>query len=195
MELRWPSEVELPGYVEALERGWSPNTLDEQAGWAELDRIRRDPHAFLASLVDRDAAGPAISLPDGSTAERIPGFRKWMWDGAFCGTIGLRWRPGTEELPPHVLGHVGYSVVPWKRRRGYATAAVLAIRRDAAAEGLRWVDITTDTDNIASQRVIEGAGGTLLGRFTYPPEFGDGDGLRYRLDVTSGADIEGSCRV
>ena len=67
-----------------------------------------------------------------------------MWDGAFCGTIGLRWRPGTEELPPHVLGHVGYSVVPWKRRLGYATAAVGAILADAAAEGLRWIDVTTD---------------------------------------------------
>ncbi len=183
MELRWPSEIELPGYVDALERGWSPNTIDPDAGIAELDRIRRVPEAFLASLVDRDAAGPPILLPDGSVAERIPGFRKWMWDGAFCGTIGLRWRPGTEELPPHVLGHVGYSVVPWKRRLGYATAALGAILADAAAEGLRWIDVTTDLDNIASQRVVVGAGGSLVQRFTYPAAYAKGEGLRYRVTV------------
>ena len=186
MELRWPSVTELPGYVDALERGWSPNTLDPDAGIAELLRIRRDPDAFLASLIDRDAAGPPIVLPDGSTAERLPGFHKWMWDGSFCGTIGLRWCPGTEELPPHVLGHVGYSVVPWKRRLGYATAAVRAILSDAAAEGLRWVDVTTDIDNIASQRVIAGAGGSLFERFPYPAEYGKGEGLRYRVALTSG---------
>ena len=182
-ELRVPSGVELPGYVDALQRGWSPNTLDDSAGFAELEAIGRDPAAFLASLVDRDASGPPIVLPDGSTAERLPGIRLWMWDGEFCGSIGFRWCPGTEELPPHVLGHVGYSVVPWKRRQGHATAAVRAILPYAAAEGLRWVEITTDVDNGASQRVIERAGGTLFDRFAYPPEFGRVDGLRYRVRV------------
>jgi predicted acetyltransferase len=183
MELRVPSDVELPGYVAALERGWSPNTLDDRAGLAELEAIGRDPVAFLASLVDREASGPPIVLPDGSTAERIPGIRLWMWDGEFCGSIGLRWCPGTEELPPHVLGHIGYSVVPWKRRLGYATAAVRAMLPYAETEGLRWVEITTDVDNVASQRVIERAGGEFVERFEHPPEFGRGVGLRYRVRV------------
>ena len=186
MELRWPSENELDSYVEALERGWSPNTLDDGAGRVELDVIRRDRSAFPTSLIDLDASGPTIRLPDGTVAFRIPGYRKWMWDGEFCGSIGLRWQPGTEDLPPHVLGHVGYSVVPWKRRRGYATSAVRAILCDAAAEGLRWIEVTTDVDNVASQGVIEAAGGTLVERFTYPPAYGKGEGLRYHIDVTTG---------
>ena len=109
-----------------------------------------------------------------------------MWDGEFAGTINLRWQPGKHDLLPHVLGHIGYSVVPWKRRRGYATSAVRAILGDAAAEGLRWIEVTTDVDNLASQGVIEAAGGTLVERFTYPPAYGKGEGLRYRVDVTSG---------
>lgn len=184
-ELRVPSAVELPGYVAALEQGWSPNTIDDRAGFAELEKIRRDPAAFLTSLIDRDASGPTIVLPDGSTAERIPGIRLWMWAGEFCGTIGFRWCPGTEALPPHVLGHVGYSVVPWKRRQGHATAAVRAILPYAAAEGLRWVEITTDVDNVASQGVIEAAGGRFVERFTYPEAYGQGDALRYRVEVSS----------
>jgi predicted acetyltransferase len=183
MELRWPTTSELPGYVDALERGWSPNTLDDQAGVVELEAIRLDPDAFLSSLVDLAASGPPILLPDGSTAERLPGFRKWMWDGEFCGSIGLRWRPGTEELPPHVLGHVGYSVVPWKRRLGHATAALRAVVLDAAAEGLRWIEVTTDVDNVASQRVIEAAGGMFVERFSYISAYPMAEGLRYRIDV------------
>ena len=115
MELRWPSTHELASYVAALETGWSPNTMDADAGRTELAAIVRDPESFLASLVDREAAGPPIELPDGSLAQRLPGYRKWMWDGEFCGSIGFRWQPGTEQLPPHVLGHIGYAVVPWKR--------------------------------------------------------------------------------
>lgn len=181
MELRWPSEMELPGYVEALERGWSANTMDADAGRVELTAIAQNPNAFLTSLVDRDATDRTITLPDGTIAERIPGYRRWMWDGEFCGSIGFRWCPGTVELPPHVLGHVGYSVVPWKQRRGYATGAVGLILLEAAAEGLEWIEVTTDPDNIASQRVIEANGGVLVERFAYPAAYGRGDGLRYRI--------------
>jgi len=185
MELRWPSEIELPSYVAALERGWSANTIDAGAGLVELEAIRRDPKAFLLSLVDREGSGPPIPMPDGTFGQRLPGFRKWMWDGEFCGSIGFRWQPGTEELPPYVLGHVGYSVVPWKRRLGYATAAVRAIVSDAAGEGLRWVEITCDVDNVASAGVIVGAGGEFVERFTYHEKYGTGDGFRYRVAITS----------
>ncbi len=183
MELRWPSPEELPGYVEALERGWSPNTIDDTAGLRELEHIQRDANGFLDSLVDREAAGDPIVLPDGTIARRIPGYRRWMWDGEFCGSIGLRWQPGTNELPRHVLGHVGYSVVPWKRRRGYAAAALRLLLADAAAEGLEYLEITTDPDNVASQRVVEANGGGLVERFRYPPAYGRGWGLRYRVEV------------
>ena len=63
-----------------------------------LERIAEDADAFLASMDDREAAGPDIVLPDGTTVKRLPGFNRWMWDDGFVGAIGMRWSPGTEEL-------------------------------------------------------------------------------------------------
>ncbi len=107
-----------------------------------------------------------------------------MWDGEFCGLIGLRWKPGTEALPPTCLGHIGYAVVPWKRGQGYATAALGQTLRDAAAEGLRYVEINTSPDNAASRRVIEANGGVLVEEFTTPPSQGSRPHLRYRVTLT-----------
>ena len=184
MELRWPGADELPSYVDALERGWSPNTMDPEAGRRQLAEIRDDPDGFLASLVmNPGSTGTPITLPDGSVVRRIPGYDRWIWDGEFCGRIGFRRQPGTEELPPHVFGHVGYAVVPWKRRRGYATEALRMLLGEIAGEGLRWVEVTTDPDNIASRRVVEANGGRLVERFVYPPAIGRGTGLRYRVGL------------
>lgn len=184
MELVWPAERYLASYVAALERGWSgDNIRGEAATKEELEAISHDPAAFLAGLVDREAKGPPIEMPDGSTAERLPGYRRWMWDGEFCGSIGFRWRPGTNELPPHVLGHIGYSVVPWKQRRGYATLALKQILLDARAEGLSYVELTTDLDNAVSQRVITANGGVLVGPFTKTAAHGGAESLRFRIDL------------
>ena len=181
MTLVWPSHEFLPGYVAALERGWSPNNLRPAARHEELDLIRTDPDAFLASLVDRDALGPPVRMPDGSTVPKLPGYRRWIWDGEFCGSIGLRWQPGTNELPMYCLGHIGYGVVPWKSGRGHATAALRELLRDAAAEGLRYVEITTSPDNIASQRVIAANGGALVEEFIKLPSLGGTPELRFRI--------------
>ena len=182
MELVRPTSEYLASYVAALERGWSPdNERGVQAVREELARIQADPATFLASMEDREAKGPPISLPDGSTAKRIPGFRRWLWDGEFCGSIGLRWQPGTTALPPHCLGHVGYAVVPWKQGLGYAKAALSLILCEARAVGLPYVEITTDPINAASQRVISANGGVLVEHFIKPPQFGSKVGLRFRI--------------
>ncbi len=106
-----------------------------------------------------------------------------MWDGEFCGSIGLRWVPGSQDVPPYVLGHVGYAVVPWKRGRGYARQALEAILPDAKEIGLSYVEMTTDPDNVASQRVMLAAGAVLVERFTKPEQYGGVEGLRFRIHL------------
>jgi predicted acetyltransferase len=112
---------------------------------------------------------------------RISSIVRWIWDGAFAGSIGLRWQPGTTALPAYCLGHVGYSVVPWRRQRGYATRALALILPEAARRGLSHVDITTDPGNLASRKVIEANGGTLVERFAKGPKYGGSESLLYRI--------------
>ena len=182
MELVWPSAEHLASYVAALERGWSAdNVRGAAAAREELAKIDADPHKFITSLVDREAKGDPVTLPDGSVVPRLPGYRRWMWDGEFCGSIGFRWQPGTPALPPHCLGHVGYAVVPWKQRRGYATLALRMLLLEARAVGLPFIEITTEPENVASQRVIQANGGVLFEHFTAPAQFGNRPSLRYRI--------------
>jgi len=182
LTLVWPAVEYLPGYVDALERGWSAdNVRGDAAAREELDHIAADSTRFLASLVDREGKGDPIVMPDGTTFARLPGYRRWLWDGEFCGSIGFRWQRGTEALPPHVLGHIGFAVVPWKRRRGYATMALREVLKEARQVGLHHVELTTDVSNVASQRVIEKNGGTLVEEFVKPVAFGGQRGLRYRI--------------
>lgn len=181
LELVWPAAQYLAGYVHALQQGWSPDNLRPQAASEQLELIAQDPIRFTSEQVDRGAKGAPVILPSGETAVRLPSYAQWMWDGEFCGAISLRWQPGTTDLPPYCLGHIGYSVVPWKRRRGYATRALQLLLPRASAEGLAFVELTTDADNVASRRVIESNGGELIEQFHRSWAHGGAEMLRFRI--------------
>jgi predicted acetyltransferase len=184
MQLVQPADAYLSSYVEALERGWSPDSLRPEAALEELEAIAHDASLFVSQQTDREAKGPPVTLPGGAVVPRLPGYHKWIWDGEFCGSIGLRWQPGTTELPPYCLGHIGYSVVPWKQRQGYATRALALLLPEGKAEGLAFVEITTNADNVASQRVITSNGGQLIERFNKPAAYGGAPSLRFRIQLT-----------
>jgi predicted acetyltransferase len=178
-----PSLECLPAYADALRRQWSPDNTRPAACGEELEKIAKDSAAFVTSLDDPDARGGPVMLADGSTVPRLPGFRRWLWDGEFCGHIGFRLQPGTPKLPPTCLGHIGFGVVPWKRNRGYATRALGLLLPEAKVQGLPYVELTADPDNIPSQKVILANGGAFLERFTKTTENGGGESLRFRISL------------
>jgi predicted acetyltransferase len=182
VRLARPSIERLEAYAAALRRGWSAdNVWGQAAAEEELSRIGQNPRAFVDSLEDRGPRGRSVVLPDGSTVSRIPGFRRWVWDGEFCGSIGFRWQPGTSALPSHVLGHIGYAIVPWKRGRGYASRALALLLPEAWREGLAYVDLTTDPENLPSQKVILNNGGHFVGRFPKAEAYGGEEALLFRI--------------
>lgn len=183
MNLVWPAEKYLASYVQALQTGWAPDTRRAASANEELQQIAHDPKRFLALQVDREAKGEPVILPGGQAVPRLPGYRKWMWDGEFCGIIGFRWQPGSHTLPPHCLGHIGYSVVPWKQKKSYATRALQQLLIDVGAEALNYVELVTESSNIPSQKVIEANGGELIERFHDSNAHGGAESLRYRIEL------------
>src|SRR4051812_23875001 len=102
MQLVVPKRQHLDSYIAALMAGWSGGSeRGQQAAAEEMQRINTDPDTFLVHMEDREALGPSIKLPDGSEVKRLPGLTRWIWDGAFCGRIDLRWQDGTNALPAH----------------------------------------------------------------------------------------------
>lgn len=177
----------LPAYADALRRGFEPSTFEgPTVGQAHLAAIEKDAAGFAALLDNREGIG-TIRLPDGREVPRLPGFTRFILDeaGDFCGVIHARWQPGTVELPAHVLGHVGYLIVPWRQREGHATRALRLLLPELVTEALPSVDLTTDPANRASIRVIEANGGVLVERFRKHAAYGGAEALRFRIRLAS----------
>jgi predicted acetyltransferase len=183
MELVVPGADNLESYKVALNRGWSPNNLRD-VSTEELQRAEQEPQLIFDLANNPTGSGPLVELADGSLVRRIPSIPRWMWDGEFSGTIGLRWQPSTPELPAYVLGHIGYSVVPWKQNKGYAPKALSALLSDARKLGLPCVELARDLNGHASQKVIVNNGVILFEEFIKPASHGGMAAYRWRIPLS-----------
>jgi predicted acetyltransferase len=100
---------------------------------------------------------------------------------------GVSLRVGDTEHIKYV-GHIGYSVVRAYRGHHYAARATRLLIPLARAHGMRELWITTDPDNVASQRTCEILGAEYVETLPVPATdslYGRGDRqkLRYRLRI------------
>jgi predicted acetyltransferase len=78
-----------------------------------------------------------------------------------CGQL----RPIDTEDVLTWAGHIGYSVPPSLRGRGYAQAILRLLLEEAFSRGMEEVLLTCDETNAASRRIIEKAGGAFEGHY------------------------------
>jgi len=186
MKIVQPEAIHLESYRQALIQALALGTPNADEAQEELSEINTDPQIFLAKQEDPEGVAGDVKLPDGSYVPRLPGITRWMWDGEACGSINLRWQKGTTGLPPYCLGHIGYEVFAWKRNKGYASEALKQILPEAIKLGMPFVELTTDIDNLFSQRVIQKNGGVLHEKFIKPQVHGGKEGLRFRIYLQVG---------
>ncbi|MFK3980975.1 GNAT family N-acetyltransferase [Micromonospora sp. NPDC050397] len=86
-----------------------------------------------AAVWDRGGAAYAIADPA---------------DDRLLGGIGL-----DHVVPARAQGEVGYWLAPWARGRGIVTAAVRALAERALGDGFARLELLTEQENAASQRV------------------------------------------
>jgi len=138
------------------------------AAVAEFDGVHVDGSGLTAPVAgDRltlDAlVVSAQRLADTSTPapeERVHNDLYWITDtGEVVGFMSFRHE--LNDWLHQYGGHIGYSVRPTRRRRGYARAGLALVLERARELGLDRVLVTCDDDNVGSYRTIEGAGGVL----------------------------------
>jgi predicted acetyltransferase len=125
------------------------------------DLARRDFQHYIRTLKD---ASNGIGLQPGWVAYTT----YWLIraDRSVIGNSSLRhWlTPALEDLG----GHIGYSIHPQERRKGYGTSLLRLMLEKAREKGMSKVLITCNTDNIASSRVILNNGGVLSSQGVSP---------------------------
>jgi len=144
----WSAEEGVPA------ADFTPVTLRE-------DRVFADFVDFL--LAQRDPAAPRPRA-------YVPFTELWMVrNEEYLGRISLRHE--LNDLLHEWGGHIGYAVRPSARRHGHASAALAQILTLCRERGMPEVLVTCDVDNVASRRIIEGAGGryedTRMGKRRY----------------------------
>lgn len=153
MRLVRPSAAYVPSYLHEVRSGWEWDEFFFSDGDPMLNRAKVSTTSLLSGFREDERPG------------RLPSRFRFMWENGYLGSINLRWEPGTHELPFPVLGHIGYGVIPRARGRGVASDALRQMLPLAWEQGLQYVDVVTDPENIASQRVIANAGGTFVEEF------------------------------
>lgn len=84
-------------------------------------------------------------------------------DGRLAGRVSVRHWLNASLLQRG--GHIGYGVLPQYRRRGLGRLLLLRGLEITSQLGIERVLVTCDEDNVASRRIIEGAGGVFESTF------------------------------
>lgn len=135
------------------------------AGEDRIPGFLSNPEWTFAQIVQGfDDQSHGKGLPQGW----VPATTRFLiHDSRIIGLFNLRHRL-TDGLH-RSGGHVGYSVRPSERRKGYGTKLLTAAMELARIRGMDRLLVTCHPNNVASAGVIENCGGVLQALACYEP--------------------------
>ncbi|KKK59885.1 hypothetical protein LCGC14_3029900 [marine sediment metagenome] len=151
-------EIKLIAPTEALRDIYMDFLADfARAGETQIDGAGGDAEDDFAAFVQQqEDYTRGVDLPDGW----VPASTFWVvCKNEILGVCNIRHR--LIEKLRDFGGHIGYSIRPSQRNKGYGTLMLKLALEKAREVGIDRVLITCDKDNIASQRVILKNGGVM----------------------------------
>ena len=137
---------------------------DEAAALAAHEALKADDFTFLLDYSQGAAWGGYLTRIEARRCgldlreDRVPdSFLAAVVGEELVGRVSVRHR--LNEWLALYGGHIGYGVVPWQRRKGYATEILRQALVIARAVGVDKVLLVCDAGNLASARTIEACGG------------------------------------
>ena len=113
-----------------------------------------------------------INLPKG----RVPSTTYWAMVGnRVVGRVDIRHK--LNKGLRVIGGHIGYTVVPTERQKGYGTQMLALALKHTKKLGIKNVLVTCDDANTASKKIIESNGGKLINKVKHD------DILRLRYNI------------
>ena len=164
MTLRTPTMDDLD-----IIRAYRQSFIDYGGSMDGCGSLRRfdDPADWIRQVED-------LSRPETTPPEFVPA-TQFIYvrgdDGKMVGAIQVRHR--FNGFLERYGGHIGYSVCPPERRRGYAEAMLAGVLPYCRTLGLTKVLITCDVKNEASRRTILANGGVYESTVFEPRECAD----------------------
>lgn len=144
-----PSNLYKESFIEALDE------FHREELWCDLDRefLSNRFHDFIEEFT-KTSKGQGLPLG------WVPSTEYWLVEGEqFLGRINIRHRL-TKPLESFG-GHIGYEVRKSERKKGHAKNMIRLVLPKVLELGITKALITCDSNNLASQKVIESVGGVF----------------------------------
>ena len=156
MELVLPSTYYKSSYIAAVKEFQEDHSFPLMERTHDKTSIPELEANFENYVEKKKSESRGLNLPEGY----IPATTYWLVDqGEFIGSVAIRHHL-TANLKK-IGGHIGYSIRPSKRGKGYGSKALELALPKARQLGIGRLLVTCDATNTASRKIIEKNGGVL----------------------------------